>query len=99
MSLDKILQLIWFDTQLRKLVSVRFTYLTFFYPAKSTAITGTEGQDVAKPVLQKEENKSNLTATTATPNMIDLDTPGVVKRGIIVFGGFALLAVAYLIFK
>lgn len=55
---------------------------------------------------------SNLTTATnssteATKNKstviddgdkVDLSSPGVVKRGVIVFGGFALLAVAYFIF-
>lgn len=41
--------------------------------------------------------KSNTTATKDS-NVFPATDSGVVKRGLIVFGGFALLAVAYFIF-
>ncbi|XP_011567663.3 uncharacterized protein LOC105397347 [Plutella xylostella] len=42
----------------------------------------------------------NTTASTTkeAPSQLDLNNPGVLKRGLIVFGGFALLAVAYYVF-
>ncbi|XP_045459703.1 uncharacterized protein LOC123670240 [Melitaea cinxia] len=50
--------------------------------------------------------KTNSTVTNSTihatateaESAMDLDNPGVVKRGLIVFGGFSLLAIAYFIF-
>ncbi|XP_075972737.1 uncharacterized protein LOC142974349 [Anticarsia gemmatalis] len=44
-----------------------------------------------------EAAKSNSTVEK-TAKQLDLNNPGVLKRGFIVFGGFALLAVAYFIF-
>lgn len=43
------------------------------------------------------DTKTNATKTEDS-GISDLTKPGVVKRGLIVFGGFALLAVAYFIF-
>ncbi|XP_023949581.2 uncharacterized protein LOC112054140 [Bicyclus anynana] len=43
--------------------------------------------------------KQNATAVSTSSDMSSaLQSPGVVKRGLIVFGGFALLAVAYFVF-
>lgn len=43
--------------------------------------------------------KANATATQhISPTQLDITRPGVMMRGVIVFGGFLLLAVAYLIF-
>ncbi|KAJ8724914.1 hypothetical protein PYW07_015872 [Mythimna separata] len=44
------------------------------------------------------ETKTNATLPVKPVKQIDLNSPGVLKRGFIVFGGFALLAVAYFIF-
>lgn len=44
-------------------------------------------------------HKTNITATEhVSPTQLDITRPGVMMRGVIVFGGFLLLAVAYLIF-
>ncbi|XP_050362921.1 uncharacterized protein LOC126781854 [Nymphalis io] len=43
-------------------------------------------------------NKTITVASTEAESSLDLNNPGVVKRGLIVFGGFSLLAVAYFIF-
>lgn len=44
------------------------------------------------------ETKVNTTLPVKPVKQIDLNSPGVLKRGFIVFGGFTLLAVAYFIF-
>ncbi|CAK1578199.1 unnamed protein product [Parnassius mnemosyne] len=44
------------------------------------------------------EAKNNETTVKASPSPLDINNPGVLKRGLIVFGGFALMAVAYFIF-
>ncbi|XP_047545868.1 uncharacterized protein LOC125077827 [Vanessa atalanta] len=43
-------------------------------------------------------NKTTAVTSTEAESSLDLNNPGVVKRGLIVFGGFSLLAVAYFIF-
>ncbi|XP_046978886.1 uncharacterized protein LOC124544399 [Vanessa cardui] len=43
-------------------------------------------------------NKTTAATSTEAESSLDLNSPGVVKRGLIVFGGFSLLAVAYFIF-
>lgn len=54
---------------------------------------------VVNPAPAPVVNETKLNATsTDKPIKIDLNNPGVLKRGFIVFGGFALLAVAYFIF-
>ncbi|CAG5009798.1 unnamed protein product [Parnassius apollo] len=44
------------------------------------------------------EAKNNETTVKAGSIPLDINNPGVLKRGLIVFGGFALMAVAYFIF-
>ncbi|KAJ8726887.1 hypothetical protein PYW08_015284 [Mythimna loreyi] len=44
------------------------------------------------------ETKTNATLPVKPVKQIDINSPGVLKRGFIVFGGFALLAVAYFVF-
>ncbi|GBP02488.1 hypothetical protein EVAR_100986_1 [Eumeta japonica] len=46
----------------------------------------------------KNITKINSVAVSVSPPPVDLSNPGVLKRGVIVFGGFALLAVAYFLF-
>lgn len=43
-------------------------------------------------------NTEQITTEKAHSSQMDLSNPGVVKRGVIVFSGFALLALAYFIF-
>ncbi|XP_059060019.1 uncharacterized protein LOC131853202 [Achroia grisella] len=60
-------------------------------------VTITNGTGAASVIVnEKHEEKNVTTKLKSTP--LDLNSPGVVKRGLIVFGGFALLAVAYFIF-
>lgn len=69
----------------------------------SNTTTANNIQDPISPinsVHNSTEGKSNLTIldNSTVRKEIDFNSPGVVKRGAIVFGGFALLAVAYFIF-
>ncbi|KAL0883762.1 hypothetical protein ABMA27_015866 [Loxostege sticticalis] len=83
-------------------------------PAKQPEPVRPDEPNKDKPKVENpiDHPSSNLTTATnssteATKNKttviddgdkVDLSSPGVVKRGVIVFGGFALLAVAYFIF-
>ena len=62
-------------------------------PGNATALNATVAATTAV-----NETKTNATIPEKPVKQIDLNNPGVVKRGLIVFGGFALLAVAYYIF-
>ncbi|KAM3968156.1 uncharacterized protein ACR2FA_006123 [Aphomia sociella] len=65
--------------------------------AKGSASSTNETVVTSTVATDKASEVKNETATMkSTP--LDLNSPGVLKRGIIVFGGFALLAVAYFIF-
>lgn len=50
------------------------------------------------PITNNTETKVNSTKIVEKAKDLDLNDPGVLKRGFIVFGGFALLAIAYFIF-
>ncbi|XP_022126754.2 uncharacterized protein LOC111001249 isoform X2 [Pieris rapae] len=56
-----------------------------------------EAKVVAQPV-SKIEDTAATNNTSKEPSMVDINSPGVIKRGLIVFGGLTLLAVAYFIF-
>ncbi|XP_026765135.1 uncharacterized protein LOC113523379 [Galleria mellonella] len=60
-------------------------------------VTSANETVVTTTVADEKHEVKNETATMKT-TPLDLNNPGVVKRGLIVFGGFALLAVAYFIF-
>ncbi|KAG6448051.1 hypothetical protein O3G_MSEX005301 [Manduca sexta] len=54
---------------------------------------------VVAPVTHENETKANVTLNDKSiAKEVDFNSPGVLKRGFIVFGGFALMAVAYFIF-
>ncbi|CAH2979553.1 unnamed protein product [Chilo suppressalis] len=55
------------------------------------------GTETATAPLKANVTKVNVTVAESI-DKVDLSGPGVVKRGVIVFGGFALLAAAYFIF-
>ncbi|CAB3225046.1 unnamed protein product [Arctia plantaginis] len=62
----------------------------------NTTVSGNVNVTTVPPVVNSTEIKG--TAATEKPKQLDFNNPGVIKRGFIVFGGFALLAVAYFIF-
>ncbi|KAJ2950754.1 hypothetical protein O0L34_g9015 [Tuta absoluta] len=65
-------------------------------PAKSPV---THTNDTATVVAMGNETLANTTlAAAAPPKQLNLNQPGVVMRGIIVFGGFLIMAVVYYIF-
>ncbi|KPI91187.1 hypothetical protein RR46_14691 [Papilio xuthus] len=49
------------------------------------------------PMVPKAINTTELKHNETAPNQLDINNPGVLKRGLIVFGGFAFLAGAYFI--
>lgn len=49
------------------------------------------------PPVKANVTNTNITSTEEVYNA-EISKPGAIERGIIVFGGFALLAVAYFIF-
>ncbi|XP_072941457.1 uncharacterized protein [Epargyreus clarus] len=66
---------------------------------KGNATQNANVTTVAPTVTQATTLKPvNNTAPKAPSHQADLSNPGVMKRGLIVFGGFALMAVAYFIF-
>ncbi|XP_013185603.1 uncharacterized protein LOC106131151 [Amyelois transitella] len=64
--------------------------------AVSTQNLGNTTDKVVMPAMPEDETKHNGTTTKTMP--ADLNNPGVLTRALIVFGGFALMAGAYLIF-
>ncbi|CAF4895717.1 unnamed protein product [Pieris macdunnoughi] len=64
---------------------------------KSNDTKTSEANVVAQPISKIEDTTATNT-TTKDPSMVDINNPGVIKRGLIVFGGLTLLAVAYFIF-
>ncbi|CAG9791860.1 unnamed protein product [Diatraea saccharalis] len=64
-------------------------------PSKGSPANNETNTSTVLPTLNT--TKINVTQTESL-DKVDLSGPGVVKRGAIVFGGFALLAVAYFIF-
>jgi hypothetical protein len=68
----------------------------FFVPV-NISIHSNETTVAASVPTNATKVKTNETLTDIS-DRVDLSGPGVVKRGVIVFGGFALLAVAYFIF-
>ncbi|KAI5641933.1 hypothetical protein NE865_05932 [Phthorimaea operculella] len=58
----------------------------------------TQTNDTASVVATGNETMSNATMPTAAPKQLNLNQPGVVMRGVIVFGGFLMMAVVYYIF-
>ncbi|KAL4713520.1 hypothetical protein ACJJTC_007758 [Scirpophaga incertulas] len=64
--------------------------------SENTTVTNTSTVSTS-PTPMVNVTKLNETIVEPTKT-VDLSGPGVVKRGVIVFGGFALLAVAYFLF-
>ncbi|CAH0629014.1 unnamed protein product [Chrysodeixis includens] len=62
------------------------------------ALNGTVTVNSTVTTAPVNATKVNTTIAEKPVKQIDLNSPGVLKRGFIVFGGFALLAVAYFIF-
>ncbi|CAH4036459.1 unnamed protein product [Pieris brassicae] len=60
--------------------------------------TKTSEANVVAQTISKIEDTATTNNTSKDPSMLDINNPGVVKRGVIVFGGLTLLAVAYFIF-
>ncbi|CAK1551669.1 unnamed protein product [Leptosia nina] len=60
--------------------------------------TKANATDIQAQPISKVENKPLTHNDTSTEPIVDINSPGVVKRGLIVFGGLTLLAVAYFIF-
>ncbi|CAH0717313.1 unnamed protein product, partial [Brenthis ino] len=71
-------------------------------PLNSPKITDTK--NITKAAINDTKSPQNITiaatnaTTTDSDNLLQINSPGVVKRGLIVFGGFAILAAAYFIF-
>ncbi|XP_014371813.2 uncharacterized protein LOC106721398 [Papilio machaon] len=67
-------------------------------PKVNTTLNELQKNDTkASPVLPKAVNTTEVKHNETAPSQLDINSPGVLKRGLIVFGGFAFLAGAYFI--
>lgn len=93
--------------KLNKIINTQYKFLFIFLfycqtILKQNFYTVTDPKNIkttneSTSALNKTVTKTNAT-TTNSDNVLPINSPGVVKRGLIVFGGFAILAVAYFIF-
>ncbi|PZC75671.1 hypothetical protein B5X24_HaOG205778 [Helicoverpa armigera] len=68
-------------------------------PVTTPPVNGTAtANSTVVPQVAVNATSANTTVAEKPVKQIDLNNPGVLKRGFIVFGGFTLLAVAYFIF-
>lgn len=58
----------------------------------------TDTNIVAQPISKVEESAASNNTSNKPNDIVDINNPGVVKRGLIVFGGLSLLALVYFIF-